>query len=85
MAEFKKETLMIFPGNGINVTIVHDDREQGLGYYVDFLSIKRTPLEGCVFYSDNLNNSISFAKSFSENYTLDDLLGKEIDLDLYME
>lgn len=70
----KKESLMIFPSKGMCIALSHEEREEGLGYYVDFIGSNMNVGSGCVFYSDDLNIAISFAKNFSENYTYEEII-----------
>lgn len=75
-SKIEKEPLMTFSNTekDIVVDICHDEREEGIGYYVDFRAKEDFSINGCVYYSDDLNNAIIYAKSFSENYNLNDIM-----------
>lgn len=79
MDKLIKDALMVFSSKGMCVALFHDDREEGLGYYVDFIGTNMNEGSGCVFYSDDLNAAMSFAKNFSENYSYEEAMNLDYD------
>lgn len=59
--------------NDLQLLIVHDDREEGLGYYVDFEEVNGDT-KGTIYYAEDLNNAISFSKTFSSTHSFSDLI-----------
>lgn len=79
MDKLIKDALMLFSSKGMCVALSHADREEGLGYYVDFIGTNMNEGSGCVYYSDDLNIAISFAKNFSENYSYEEAMNLDCD------
>ena len=74
MNNTNSELLMVFPSRGMCIELYHDERDEGFGYYVDFMGINANVGSGCVYYSDDLNLAISYAKDFSENFSFEDVM-----------
>lgn len=67
----------------MSVDIVKDDRDEGVGFYVDFRRAEETEPEGCLFYSDNLTNCVIFAKGVVCHYdSIEDLIREYSDQEI---
>lgn len=57
------------------VEIFRDEREEGEGFYVDFRKMESDIPEGCLYFSDNLTNCVTYAKTIVCHYdSFEDLL-----------
>lgn len=57
----------------MNISIVHDERDDGLGYYIDFKGTNND-FSGTVYFTDDLNNAMLFSKSFASTHSMYDLV-----------